>query len=74
MKIPKDKKPVGKPEEPVLGDGGLPLPTPYPEYMICPHCGELEVEIWCNETGVNCHACGKWIEHEIPPDCQSAAK
>ena len=45
----------------------LPLPDPYPEYVPCPHCGEPEVEVWCYQTGVNCHRCAGWIEHTPDP-------
>jgi hypothetical protein len=45
---------------------GMPLPEPYPDYVPCPHCGELEVEVWCYETKAQCHNCGKWIEHTVP--------
>ncbi|MGQ0604745.1 MAG: hypothetical protein ACT4QE_23950 [Anaerolineales bacterium] len=48
---------------------GLPLPDPYPEYMPCPHCGELEVEVWCYQTRVRCHRCGEWIAH-TPAICR----
>jgi hypothetical protein len=53
--------------EPAL-QAGLPLPDPFPEYIQCPHCGELEVEVWCYQTRVQCHACGEWIAH-TPPAC-----
>ncbi len=43
-----------------------PLPEPFPEYLLCPHCGEPEVEVWCYQDGVNCHQCGKWIPHALP--------
>lgn len=46
----------------------LPLPDPYPDYVPCPHCGELEVEVWCYMSRVRCHNCGAWIEHATP-DC-----
>jgi hypothetical protein len=26
---------------------GLPLPDPFPEYLVCPHCGETKVEVFC---------------------------
>ncbi len=48
-------------------ESGLPLPDPFPEYVTCPHCGEPEVEVWCYQRGVHCHACGEWLEHETPP-------
>jgi hypothetical protein len=40
----------------------LPLPDPYPEYLACPACGEPEVEVWSNEGGARCHACGAWVD------------
>jgi ribosomal protein S27E len=51
---------------------GLPLPDPYPEYMPCPHCGELEVEVWCYQARVRCHHCGQWITH-TPAPCRGTA-
>lgn len=65
------------PQLPILGsDGqridpetGLPLPDPFPEYLVCPHCGEAEVEIWCYQTGSACHNCGQWIDHPRPSFC-----
>ncbi|NUM48624.1 MAG: hypothetical protein HUU38_28285 [Anaerolineales bacterium] len=59
-------------EAPEPERGPLTLPTPYPEYLPCPHCGEPEVEIWCYESGGVCHACGEWIVHEVPVDCHHA--
>jgi hypothetical protein len=52
-----------------LGRGELPLPDPYPDYVACPACGEPEVEVWCYEAGIQCHACGAWITH-TPGDCR----
>lgn len=49
-------------------ESGLPLPDPFPEYIVCTHCGELEVEVWCYQTRVQCHACGGWMDH-TPPLC-----
>lgn len=48
---------------------GLSLPDPFPEYLVCPHCGEAEVEVWCYQARVQCHHCGAWIEHTPPPGC-----
>jgi hypothetical protein len=45
---------------------GLPLPDPYLDYITCPHCGEQEIEVFCYQTEVVCHNCGKSIAH-IPP-------
>lgn len=50
----------------------LPLPDPYPEYMTCPHCGELEVEVWCYQTRVRCHRCSEWIAH-TPAVCRGTS-
>jgi hypothetical protein len=69
MADPEDKRPPNRPNRGDSGKAELALPAPYPDYIACPHCGELEVEIWCNEDGAYCHACSRWIEHEIPPDC-----
>gem|GEM_PF-6809175 len=49
---------------------GLPLPTPYPEYLTCSHCGEPEVEVWCFESVVVCHNCGGLILHQPALDCE----
>ncbi len=54
--------------DPGLTESGLPLPDPFPEYIVCPECGEPEVETWCYETLVFCHACGAAIRHR-PPAC-----
>lgn len=48
---------------------GLPLPDPFPEYLVCPQCGETEVEVWCYQMRVQCHQCGTWIDHPAPPGC-----
>ncbi|HLF03034.1 MAG TPA: hypothetical protein VI547_13715 [Anaerolineales bacterium] len=48
---------------------GLPLPDPYPEYVQCPHCGEMEVEVYCFETMAQCHNCGQAFEHKPPLRC-----
>jgi hypothetical protein len=44
----------------------LPLPDPFPEYVTCTHCGEPEVEVWCYQARVQCHACGGWMDHPLP--------
>jgi len=51
------------PGVPKAGVNDLPLPDPFPEYLICPFCGEPEVEVWCYQEGVKCHNCGGWLEH-----------
>ena len=43
--------------------------APYPDYVTCPHCGEPEVEVWCNEKTARCHNCGRTFDHAVPPDC-----
>lgn len=48
---------------------GLPLPDPFPEYVTCPHCGEVEVEAWCYQLEVRCHRCGQLMPHTPPPTC-----
>jgi hypothetical protein len=53
---------------PGLAENDLPLPDPYPDYIVCPSCGEPEVEIWCYEASARCHACGAVISHH-PPAC-----
>ncbi len=47
-------------------DGGLPLPDPYPDYVVCQNCGELEVEIWSYETETRCHSCGSVVRRQPP--------
>lgn len=51
-------------ERPRTDNEPLSLPHPFPEYVTCPHCGELEVEVWCYETHAICHRCGGVVEHE----------
>jgi hypothetical protein len=48
---------------------GLPLLDPFPDYVVCPHCGEAEVEVWCFQEGGACHNCGKWVHYPKPPFC-----
>jgi hypothetical protein len=43
---------------------------PYPDYVTCPHCGEPEVEVWCNEPMARCHNCGRTFDHPVPLDCR----
>ncbi len=56
------------PEEPTPQPADMPLPDPFPEYLTCPHCGEPEIEVWCYQTQVTCHHCGKQFSH-TPPLC-----
>lgn len=44
-------------------DGSPPLTHPFPDYLMCPHCGECEVEIWCYEDETVCHRCGGVVAH-----------
>ncbi len=46
------------------------LPAPYPDYVACPHCGEPEVEVWCNQPEARCHNCGQTFAHPVPADCE----
>lgn len=48
-------------------DCDLPLTDPFPEYLVCPQCGEQEVEVWCYQTEVTCHQCGHVFPHTPPP-------
>lgn len=48
---------------------GLPLPDPFPEYIECPICGQVEVEVFCYQTEVSCHNCGAVISHPMSPGC-----
>jgi hypothetical protein len=57
---------------PGLDENGLPLPTPFPEYVMCPNCGELEVEVWCYQLQARCHQCGTQFAH-TPPICFGTA-
>ncbi len=47
----------------------LDLQRPFPDYLACPHCGEPEVEVWCYDLTVQCHACGQGFAHALPPEC-----
>jgi len=62
----------GRASERLEARTGLPLPDPYPEYLTCPYCGELEVEVWCYQTRVRCHRCGSWLTHHAPT-CRGTA-
>ena len=43
---------------------------PFPDYVVCPNCGELEVEVWCYESIARCHACGHEFTHPVPRECE----
>lgn len=58
--------------EQASGMSDLPLNDPFPEYVKCPYCGELEVEVWCYQARVQCHNCKEWIEHQPPACCGSS--
>jgi transcription elongation factor Elf1 len=60
MNDPRSNEPGSEAEE------TLPLPDPFPDYVPCPHCGELEVEVWCYQREATCHRCGKRFRHEVP--------
>jgi hypothetical protein len=45
-------------------------PHPFPDYVPCPHCGELEVEVWCYDGAARCHACGQTFQHLLPQVCE----
>lgn len=47
----------------------LARPHSFPDYVICPHCGEPEVEVWCNVLTAHCHACGQTFSHARPALC-----
>ncbi len=47
-------------------DNGIPLPDPFLDYIQCPKCGEMEVELWCYEDEVACPICGGTIRHQQP--------
>lgn len=40
-----------------------PLPDPFPDYVMCPVCGEPDIEIWCYEETGRCPNCGAEISH-----------
>ena len=46
------------------------MAQPFPDYVTCPQCGEPEVEVWCYELTVTCHACGHPFRHSIPKECE----
>jgi transcription elongation factor Elf1 len=48
---------------------GLPLPDPFPEYVVCPNCGELEVEVYCYQETAHCRSCGHEFMHQRPTGC-----
>lgn len=46
----------------------LPRPdSPYPDYVTCPYCGELEVEVWSNQKTGRCHNCGQTFDYPLTP-------
>jgi len=47
------------------------LESPYPDYVTCPHCGELEVEVWSNEKTGCCHNCGRTFGYPPAPKNQA---
>ena len=53
-------RPAPTQEEPPRTD------KPYPDYVTCPHCGELEVEVWSNQKQGRCHNCGQVFEYPLP--------
>lgn len=59
----RENKRVAAPARPARSDLPARLTCPYPDYVVCPACGELEVEVWCYAEGVRCHACGSGIPH-----------
>jgi hypothetical protein len=46
------------------------LQRPFPDYVICPHCSEPEVEVWCYDPRAQCHACGQAFVHALPLECE----
>jgi hypothetical protein len=56
-----------------LPAGRLPA-APYPDYVVCPHCGEPEVEVWCYQATARCHNCAQAFEHPFPPGCAPGCK
>ena len=75
MECPSDRQRTSKEPKRILmsysyPEGVLPLPDPFPDYLICPHCGEREVEVWCYEQRAQCHRCGGWIEHKAEITCR----
>ena len=39
--------------------------TGFPDYVTCPHCGEPEVEVWCDQPTAHCHNCGQEFDHKV---------
>lgn len=48
---------------------GSDMQHPFPDYVMCPHCGEPEVEVWCYDVSAQCHACGQAFQHALPLEC-----
>ncbi len=44
----------------------------YPDYVLCPHCGEPEVEVWSYEKTARCHNCAWTFEPHPTPQLQAA--
>ncbi|MBM4423910.1 MAG: hypothetical protein FJ030_11020 [Chloroflexi bacterium] len=63
--ITKTLRPPQTPAEPPRVEG------PYPDYVTCPRCGELEVEVWSHEKAGRCHRCGQTFEYPLPRPEQS---
>lgn len=58
-RLRKLERPSPPPVEPRLG-------LSYPDYVTCPHCGELEVEVWSHERTARCHNCGQTFDYPPP--------
>ena len=39
---------------------------PYPDYVTCPFCGELEVEVWSDQKQGRCHNCQRIFAYPLP--------
>lgn len=35
---------------------------PVPGEVTCPHCG-MEIEVWSDETDIDCRLCGKLVQN-----------
>ena len=58
---------LGRPSPPAIE------PRPgfsYPDYVTCPHCGELEIEVWSYERTARCHNCRQTFDYPPPPKSQ----
>jgi hypothetical protein len=58
-------------EQTTASPSSIDFTRPFPDYVICPQCGEPEVEVWCFDLKASCHACGHEFAHSLPTECAS---